>query len=199
MTNGTDAEWPRYDVGPRECMFALGVVGVKYSQLEFALSAMFSTVTQIGSSATSILLPKIRNNVRLNLMRESLPDREWPAEVVQRIQHFMEGFNICAANRNLLMHSNIFIMSKDAILLFKTRNSGKTVTCNPTLAEVRQVADDMNALFEYGLALSNTININLIPPKMTLSPVPWPDKPSSPRSLSYTGAPQTVRDMYQDR
>lgn len=199
MSEDADSEWPRYDVGPKECMFALGVVGVKYAQLEFALSGMFSTVTGIKSDIVSLLLQQIRNNnIRLNLMRESLPRREWPGQVTELVQHFIDGFNVCAQNRNLLMHSNIFMMSEDAIILYKANNSGKTVSCNPTLGELRQVADDMNAFFDYGLALSNTININLIPPRILPSPVPWPCKPILPRNLSYTGESQIVRRMYQD-
>ena len=184
-------------------MFALGVVGVKYAQLEFALSAMFSTVTGIERDMASLLLPRIRNNVRLNLMRERLPDHNWPTEASERVQHFIDGFNVCANNRNLLMHSNIFTMSQDAIILYKTSNSGKTVgktvSCNPTLAEVRQVGDDMHTFFGYGLSLSNSINFNLIPPKLLPLPVPWPDKPPLPRNLSYTGFLHPVQDMYQGK
>ena len=40
MIENAGPEWPSYDVGPKECMFALGVVGVKYAKLEFALSAI---------------------------------------------------------------------------------------------------------------------------------------------------------------
>jgi len=142
-------------------MFALGVAGVKYAQLEFALSGMFSTVTGMETEAVSRLLPKIRNNVRLDLMRESIPDRHWPNEISEQVQYFISGFNI----RNLLMHSNIFTMSQDAIILYKSTSAGRTVSCNPTLAEVRQVVDDMQGYFRYGLALSNAINFNLIAPR----------------------------------
>ncbi len=194
MADEIDAEWPGYDIGPRECMFALGVVAVKYAQLEFALSGMFSTVTGVGRDATARLLQRIRNNVRLDRMRESLPSHRWPKEVNERVEHFIADFNACARNRNLLMHSNIFMMTKDAIILYKDDNSGKTVSCNPTLAEIRQVADDMNALFDYGLALSNAINMNLVAKPRTWL-FPWPDEPPPPCLLNYTGEPAIVRDM----
>jgi hypothetical protein len=93
-------------------------------------------------------------------------------------------------------------MRQDAIILYKATNQGNTVLCNPTLAELRQVADDMHAFYGYGMALSNAINMNLgDPPMATLlsaAPLPWPDKPSSPRILNYTGGPQRVRHIDQD-
>lgn len=198
MTDATDSDWPRYDVGPRECMFGLGVVGVKYAQLEFALSGVFSTVTGTKMAAVSRLFAKIRNPARLERMRKSLVTHGWPSPVIDRVQRFIDGFNACASNRNLLMHSNIFMMSKDAIILYKSNNSGRTVSCNPTLAEVRQVADDMNTYFDYGLALSNAINMNL-PMSSAYTPFPWPDKPSLPSPLNYMGGPQIVRRMYSDQ
>jgi hypothetical protein len=199
MSDNTKLDWPRYNVGPRECMFVLGVIGVNYAHLEFALAAMFATVTGMGMDTVGPLLPKIRNNVRLDLMRERLPGHRWPEEVIEHVRHFINGFNVCADNRNLLMHSNIFTLSTDEIILFKNSNSGKGITCNPTLAELRQVADDMHTFFGYGLALSNAINWNLIAPKPHPSPLPWPDKPTSPNRLNYTGDSRTIQPMYQDR
>jgi hypothetical protein len=180
-------------------MFALGVVGVKYAQLEFALSGMLSTVAAMDRDATSRFISKYRNNnTRLDRMRQGLAERNWPAEIKERVSCFIDAFKVCADNRNLLMHSNIFYMSRDAIILYKSDNEGKTISCNPTLAEVRQAADDMNTYFDYGLALSKAINFNLIAPGTIPSPFPWPDAPAAPRSLEYMGGPQPVRGMYQD-
>lgn len=107
--------------------------------------------------------------------------------------------SICAQkNRNFLMHSNIFYMTEDAIFLYKSDNMGKTISCNPTLAELHQVADDMNTYFHYGLALSNAINFNLIAPRTIPSPFPWPGQPVAPRMLEYTGGPGPVRGMHDD-
>lgn len=196
--NDSAKDWPPYDVGPRECMFALGVVGTKYAQLEFAFSGMFSTVTTMDRDATSRFMAKSRNDARLGKMRRSLAERDWPAEIKERVSCFIDGFKICADNRNLLMHSNIFYASRDAIILYKSDNKGKTIACNPTLAEVRQVADDMNAYFEYGLALSNAINFNLMARGTISSHFPWPGQPSVSRRLEYAEGPRPVRDMYQN-
>jgi hypothetical protein len=194
MTASLDTSWPTYDVGPKDCIFALGVASLNYAQLEFAFSGMFSTVTGIDRNTTALLLSRIRHDVRLSLMRDKLPQHNWPPDIVDRISHFIAGFDICAANRNDLMHSNVFL-TDDAIILYKTTNSGKTLSCNPTLTELRQFADDIHAFTGYGLALSNAINFNFLASGISLL---WPDAPPSPNRLHYSGEPQPVRGLHQD-
>jgi hypothetical protein len=40
MASISDDGWPAYQVGPRDSIFAIGVVSIKYSQLEFALGVI---------------------------------------------------------------------------------------------------------------------------------------------------------------
>lgn len=140
--------WPKYQVGPRESIFALGVVGVKYAQLEFALTRIFATTLGISLDLGSMLMPKMTNYIRLRLLRERLPSCLWSAEVQDMVLHFVQAFEICAENRNLLMHSNIASMSQDAIILYKTNRDGRTVLCNPELRELRQVADEHGVILQ---------------------------------------------------
>jgi hypothetical protein len=195
MENSQLDHWPKYQIGPRESIFALGVVGVKYAQLEFALSGIFATTLGISMSLGSIMMPKLTNHIRLQLLRERLPSCLWSEEVQDMVYHFIQAFNICADNRNLLMHSNIASMSQDAIILYKTTREGKTVLCNPELRELRQVADEMESYFNYGLALTNAININLSDPTFTSGRLPWPDRPPLPRRLEYRSESMPVRPV----
>jgi hypothetical protein len=188
------SEWPTYTRAPRDSVFAIGVVSINYAQLEFALTAMFSTTLNIPISLASIIIPKIGNDVRTKLMIQTLPERPWPDRLKDQASHFITGFSICAENRNLLVHSNMFSGSPDAIVLFKSARDGRTIQCNPTLAELRKVADDMHTYFNYGLWLSNHINQNsggCWDP--TGAPFSLPDKPESPTPLEYTSSPFQVR------
>jgi hypothetical protein len=195
MEKSQHDNWPQYQIGPRESIFALGVVGVKYAQLEFALSGIFATTLGISMSLGSIMMPKMTNNIRLRLLRERLPNCLWSHEVQDMVSHFIQAFEICAENRNLLMHSNIASMSQDAIILYKTTREGKTVLCNPELSELRHVADELELYFNYGLALSNAINLNLGDPTFASGRLPWPDKPPLPRKLEYKSQPTPVRPI----
>jgi hypothetical protein len=127
-------------------------------------------------------------------MREMLPTRHWPIPADDRAWHFIEAHKICYENRNKLMHSNLMSGSDRAIVLYKIGRDGKSTLTNPTLSELRQVADDMNKLFDYGLWLSNMINMNLLgqmPPAGDIAS--WPDKPPLPIPLEYTADPTPIR------
>ena len=39
----------------------------------------------------------------------------------------------------------------------RTNAEGKMILCQPTLAELRKVADDMHAFFQFGILLTNAL------------------------------------------
>ena len=191
-----DPVWPRYPVGPKHSVFALGVVGINYAQLEFAVFGIFTTILSLERDVSSRLMYKLGPEMRDRLMRETLPAREWPPEVVDLVQHFIDAHKICYENRNKLMHSNLHSLSPEAIILIKTGRDGKATLANPPLVELQQVADDMHVYFEYGIWLSNMINWDIL----NLKPSPgdrwhrtWPDKPPLPTPLEYTSDPRPIR------
>jgi hypothetical protein len=188
--------WPPYPVGPKDSVFALGVISANYAQLEFAVYAMFSTILGLTNEVSSRIMYKIGPEMRDKLLRETLPSREWPPEVRDLSQHFIEAHKICYENRNKLMHSNLHSMSPDAIILAKTGRDGKTTLANPLLSELQRVADDMKTYFDFGLQLSNMINLEIL----GLEPRAgdrwyrsWPGKPPLPIPLEYTSDPRPIR------
>jgi hypothetical protein len=189
-------DWPAYQVGPKNSVFALGVVSVNFARLEFAVHAMFAVILGITGALSYRLMFKIGPEMRDKLMREMLPTRDWPKEVVELVTHFIEAHRICYENRNKLMHSNLMSGSQRAIVLYKTNRDGKTTLANPLIQELRQVADDMKAYFDYGLHLANMINFNLLgaqPMAGDLVYHEWPDKPPLPIPLEYTSDSSPIR------
>jgi hypothetical protein len=188
--------WPPYPVGPKDSVFALGVISANYAQLEFAVYAMFSTIMGLTSEVSSRIMYKIGPKMRDKLLREILPSREWPAEVSDLAQHFIEAHKICYENRNKLMHSNLHSMSRDAIILAKTGRDGKTTLANPLLSELQRVADDMKTYFDFGLHLSNMINLEILGLTGQAGDrwyESWPGKPPLPIPLEYTSDPRPIR------
>jgi hypothetical protein len=64
------------------------------------------------------------------------------------------------------------------------------------LGELRQVADDMNAYFQFGMWLSNMINWEILGLKPRAGDRwhrSWPDKPPLPIPLEYTSDPRPIR------
>jgi hypothetical protein len=70
MTDPT--EWPEYDVGPRESVFALGVASINYARLEFAFSGVFAKVLAKTNKEVWAVLPTLTNDKRLREMRKHL-------------------------------------------------------------------------------------------------------------------------------
>lgn len=188
-------KWPPYYSGPKDSTFALGVIGSSYGKFEFAVSAMFATVTGTSSTFASILLPRITNETRIALMEQALPLMEFPEPILEHVSHFIAGYSSIVHNRNMLMHSQVFPGGLGMSILIKTQRNGKTVGCGVTLTQLMQIADDMHAFYGYGIALSNCINLPKLaelmgatePPPRELSTLP--NKPALPNRLEYTSDP----------
>jgi hypothetical protein len=191
--------WPPYYSGPKESTFALGVISSSYGRLESAFHAIFVTTTNTTSAFASILLPKINNDVKITLIEQSMQLSVLAADHKEHIAYFIAGYRSIIHNRNMLMHSQMFPGGLSTSVLIKTQKDGRTVGCAVTLAELKQIADDINAYNVYGLAVSNCINLpklahvfgvtNPAPPELLV----LPDKPTRPNRLEYTSDPIPIR------
>jgi hypothetical protein len=189
MTDPT--EWPEYDVGPRESVFALGVASVNYARLEFAFSGVFGKVLGKTNKEVWAVLPTLTNDKRLREMRKHLKGLDWPNETKDRVAHFIKAFKILVGNRNFLDHSAIFAGVEGPTALYKYDRKGNTIHIVLTTAEFRQIADEMMTYNHYGLLFGNSIG-----PKGELNTLffkTWPDQPPLPRALNYTSKPIAIR------
>jgi hypothetical protein len=178
-------EWPPYDIGPHDSIFAIAVASVNYGRLEFAFEHVFAKVLGITSSEARAHLATIRNYERARKeMRDALPNLNWPQDTKDRVIHFIKAFEILAYNRNCLDHSNVFVGDEAPTGLYKSDRKGNTILTNVTLAELRQVADDMRQYCVYGSNFSNSIG----PAGELFTPL-LPDQPPLPKKLNYTSEP----------
>jgi len=191
-------EWPAYQTGPKDSIFALGVISTNYARLEFATQGMFTSILGMNMTVGHLIFSRLGPEMRDVMMRQALQVRGWPENVGDLGYHFILAHKICYENRNKLMHSNIMVGSERAILLYKTDRSGKTTATNPTLKELRQVADDMHTYTGFGMWMSNMINADIL----GIKPEPgdrwhaaWPDKPPLPIPLEYTSDPSPIRSL----
>lgn len=185
-------DWPVYPVGPKDSILAIGTVSINYSRLESVLTTMFATITGSSIKFASILVPKITNNVRIDMMRRMLEGNDWPEDVRERAEHFITAFSILVENRNLLMHSSLFDSIQTITMLYKTTSKGSTQISRTTPTQLRQIADDMMTYFHFGMQLSNMINFELLglkPSEGDFAYFSWPDKPPLPVRLDYTSNP----------
>src|ERR1700730_52402 len=173
--------WPTYSIGPKDSIFALGVVSVNYARLEHAIHAMFAVILGIDGVVSHHLMFKIGPEMRDKLMREMLPTWPWPPNVTDLTKHFLHAQKICYDNRNMLMHSNLITGSDKTTVLYKHQRDGKIALARPSIKELHKVADDMHIYYNYGIHLSNMIRFKILkhqPMPGDLAFSTWPDKPS---------------------
>jgi hypothetical protein len=154
--------WPTYSIGPKDSIFALGVVSANYASFEHAIHAMFAVILGIDSVVSRHLMFKIGAEMRDKMMREMLPTWPWPPNVMDLIEYFIAAQKICYDNRNLLMHSNLITGSEEATVLYKHQRDGKIALARPSIKELRQVADDMQIYYNYGMHLSSMIKFEIL-------------------------------------
>jgi hypothetical protein len=182
--------WPKYPIGPRDSIFAMGVASVKYAELESILTFMFKTIFYIEINPGNMIASKIGAEACADLIVQELENLPWPENIKELVNHFIKGFRICQLNRNHLMHSDLAWIAIPKTILFKRTKQGSTHTAAPTIEELRQVADDMHVYSEFGRALANHINNSTCdPPPFPASAFPLPDRPAPPQSMSYSPIP----------
>jgi hypothetical protein len=153
-----DPAWPSYHVGSHDTIYAIGVASIKFAQLEYAMGAIFRTVLDINHDDVMVFLAQTRNYETIRqLLSAKMNSTYYPEEVREKLKRFVTGFKICADNRNLLMHSNINASLEEPIMLHKANKGGRIVACRPSIQELRQVADDMNTYFIFGVMLANAV------------------------------------------
>lgn len=185
-------EWPAFQLGPRESVFAIGVASVKFVELESVLYFLFATTFALHNDDATMIVAKAGTEAATALLRQRLPATEWDDKTRDAVAHFLKAFAICAKNRNQLMHSNL-AWSADATLFFQTTKQGRTEMANPTLAELRNVAEDINTFVLYGRNLGNAINAASAVAPIPANAFPWPEKPTLPEPLDYSSEGRPVR------
>ena len=152
----TEMPWPEYDVAPSESVYALGVVSINYAKFERTHVWMLAAVANMKEDHAAVVSARTNASDRVKLINVFLSKREWPNEALTPINHYLKATEILIKNRNVLIHSNI-IRGTTRAAIFSTTRQGTTNRFEATLEEVRQVADDLNTYFYFGLQTANLI------------------------------------------
>ena len=190
-------DWPEYAVGHKDSLFAIGVASSNFAALETVLHFIFATALDLTEENSETIASKLGAEAVIILTRQKLDKLNWPPEIKDRTLHFLKGFDICLANRNHLMHSEIsWVMGAhktEKTFLFKRTKKGELHMAAPKLPELRRVADSMMIFTHYGRRLGNWINNHSTdPPTFPDAAFPLPDKPALPHSLDYSPDPQPL-------
>jgi hypothetical protein len=200
MVTPTDCgwDWSGDYFGPslRDHLHALGVVALNYNALEISFYLLFCEY--VGYSEVSAqLFSDMKNNFRLETLKATAIKQEKNVAVIDAIGTFVGAFDICALNRNILMHSvHDLVQDGDSVLkLLKSNRKDPMKQTNLVfdVRTLRQVADEIWTLDQYAVDLAFYLQTRsgAMPADDEFARTTLPDKPAPPRNLSSLLDPST--------
>jgi hypothetical protein len=150
-------KWPTYEVAPDDSIHALGVVSINYARFERTNVWMLCAVANMSEEHASAIIPSVNTIDRIKLIKTFLGRKtDWPSDGLTAIRHYLKAMEILVANRNVLMHSNLIRGTENRTAVYSNGKRGQNLF-QVELSEIRQVADDLNNYFYFGLNVSNVI------------------------------------------
>lgn len=178
----------------RDHIHALGVVAATYNRLEFTFFMLFLHYYRHRDKAAS-LFGQFKNNYRIDTLIAAIEASESDKNVEDRMRWFLHCFEICADNRNTLMHSEVHDveLSPTTREFVRLRKSTKQDPRNflsgeLTLTQIRNAADEMWLMDHYGIDMIFWLEyrsgkIKSGDPVFDLVPKSLPQKPDEPNRL----------------
>lgn len=199
MTAPNRDTWPapEYHVGPRDHIHALGVAAATYNDLEFALLLLFNHYMAVEGELGLKLFAALTNRTRLDFLSDAADAKEADPDALGCVKHFVRAFNICAENRNFLMHSTTqtrgalaALMPENVLTLSKHARDNPAVRnyAHLTRDEIRRIADEAYKFYVFGFQIWLWMLWRSSKGTLRLSKLPWPptlpEKPPLPRKLT---------------
>jgi hypothetical protein len=150
-------KWPRYEVASEESVNAVGVVSINYARFERTHVWMLAAVANMPEEHAAIISGRTNASDRVKLIETFLNRAKWPDEALTAIKHYLKAMDVLIRSRNVLIHSNMIRGTENRTAIYSITRQGKTNLFQATVEEIRQVADDLNTYFYFGLHLANYI------------------------------------------
>jgi len=174
-------------VGPHKIVFALGVVSINFARFERVITWMLAATTGCEETEAETILRPLPPAEKLRRLKTAIEVRRWPQLVDDLIGHFFDGALVLVANRNALLHSNMIPDVNETARLFRSDRKNPTPEqINLDLPSVRQIADDFQRYWDFGLALANCIAVEINGAARSAGSLvyhDWPERPPFPFSL----------------
>jgi hypothetical protein len=196
----SDTEWPlpEHQLAPNNYLAALGQATFVYNMLESMMSSVFPSCAPLEIEAARTLFHKLNNRDRVDLLTDFVTHNEKDKQVKSVILHYINCYDICTENRNILMHAIYFNPNlqpdQSPLLVKKAKNDYKReIHFDVPLQELRNVADGMVRSFQLAMELygflARRIFLNALPPTNPatgypkIGPNPLPDILPKPHKL----------------
>lgn len=157
----TDYPWPRYQTGPKDHLYALGVISLNFNIYEYSLIVFLEEY--FDKNVAAFLTDKLSNEERSHLIRLATQnDPYYDAALIDEVEFILRHFATCAENRHNLLHSRraaltrgVFGEQEKEIQLekFKRGDPETLLTYRLDIGDLRRAADEMHAGFIFMLDL----------------------------------------------
>lgn len=195
------SEWPspRYDVGSRNFIHAVGVLSANYNLLEYQMRRLLELYSKMPDPSCTQIFLNSNNEERVNLLRMCCDASAHPLRIRNRVNWFAKGYGCCTQNRNIIMHSEtvpIIKASGEQEVQFRKPSKKAPFSPNifsPSINELRRMANSTYQFQEFGRSLFIHIVQNFEPQKLNnkafaslklLPPYALPHKPKLPKLLN---------------
>lgn len=179
--------WPNYEVGPHKIVFALGVVSINFARFERVITWMLAAASGCEEAEAETMLRPLPPAEKLRRLKAAIEGRRWPQLVDDLIGHFFDGALVLVGNRNALLHSNMIPDVNETARLFRSdRKRSTPEQIKIGLPSVRQIADDFQRYWDFGLALANCIAVEINGAARSAGSLvyhDWPERPPLPFAL----------------
>lgn len=176
-------------IGPQEHVQAIGAFALFYNALELALHGFFEFYLFDTPKAMSLLYARLHNRDRVDLIK-SLASEHPRQEMTEAIEYGMRCFDVCAENRNLILHGLHARTEPEHLTLAKGSKDrpGVLKEYRFSLAEIQEAALAISRTESYLYALYDVLledhDFRRSGAQPGASPPPLPDRPALPRKLS---------------
>jgi hypothetical protein len=144
-------DWPAYPTGPKDSTFALGVVSINFANFERAQTWVFAAVSGVPEETARMIHARVNATACVDLTKQIIARRtNWPSEAADHVAHFTTASRTLVANRNLLMHSVMTDGWQGKAALYRTSRKGERQMLSASLDQIRAVADNLVAYFNFG-------------------------------------------------
>jgi hypothetical protein len=83
--------WPPYRVGNPDYIHALGVIASVFNALEFRFRSFFPIYTRLPTRPGYALFSRISNELRLEIIRDSMDYSHHPDAIKDDVRYFLSG------------------------------------------------------------------------------------------------------------
>ena len=206
MTEADEDRWPMpvYRTVGAKLAHAMGVVTLNFNNLEFVCFRLYAHHLErmsVPLATAWAMYSPLQEGRRGPAIEHMFATAESDDEVKGHVEYALSGFNTCQRNRSWLSHGRTSDLPAETMKLSKTNRDdwSRINVLGVSLADVRRVADECFAFWEYGYDIWSYLQGRDLKDRLpafqaATSRTTLPERPALPHSLDPSQIPRPGSD-----